>query len=116
MEASKERFFAVISHLGGLLAFTCLLGIIIPLVIWLAKGDDSVFINTQAKEALNFQISFFIYMGICVVLFYTIIGIPFALIGYFIFVLTNIICSIKGAIWTSRGNTYRYPMNLRLIP
>jgi len=116
MEASKERAFAVISHLGGLLAFTCLLGIIIPLVIWLLKGEESVFINTQAKEALNFQITFFIYMGLCVLLFWTIIGIPFAILGYCICVLTNIICSIKGAIWTSKGNTYRYPMNLRLIP
>ncbi len=116
METSKERVLAVISHLGGLLAFASFLGILIPLIIWLAKGDQSDFVNKQAKEAVNFQISFTIYNALGWLLFFTVIGIPLAYLWWFIIWAVNIICSIKGAIWTSRGNTYRYPLNLRLIP
>lgn len=116
MDQQKAQVWAVISHLGGLLAYACFLGILIPLTIWLIKGDQDAFVNLQSKEALNFQISFTIYNAIGWILFFTFIGIPLANIGWFIIWVVNIICSIKGAIWTSRGNTYRYPMNLRLIP
>lgn len=115
METSKERAWAVISHLGGLV-FVFLLPILIPLMIWLLKGDASSFLNVQSKEALNFQISLFIYSCIIVFLCFTVIGAPFAWLGYIIFAVTNFICSIKGAIWTARGKPYRYPFNLRLIP
>ncbi|CAN5303250.1 DUF4870 domain-containing protein [soil metagenome] len=33
---------------------------ILPLILWLAKKDDP-FVDTNGKQALNFQISFFLY-------------------------------------------------------
>ena len=114
MDQSKERNLAVVSHLGGLIPFL-FLPIIIPFLIWLIKGDESAFVNEQAREALNFQISLFIYGVISVMLIFTIIGIPIAIIAFIIFIITNIICSIKGAVRTSKGLEYKYPMNLRLI-
>ena len=114
MEQSKERLLAVISHLGGLVV-VCFLPIVIPFLVWVLKGDQSEFVNLQAKEALNFQLSLIIYEVACGVLIFTVIGAPVALIAGVVFVITNIICSIVGAFKTSRGITYKYPMNLRLI-
>ena len=114
MEPSKEKMLAVISHLGGLVV-VCFLPIFIPLIIWLTKGEESAFVNQQAKEALNFQISLLIYEVSCILLVFTIIGIPFAYVAFMVFAVANIICSITGAVKTSRGITYKYPMNLRLI-
>jgi len=114
MDPSRERNLAVVSHLGGLVPFL-LFPILIPFLVWLLKGDESAFVNEQSREALNFQISLFIYGVISVMLIFTIIGIPIAIIAFIIFVITNIICSIKGAVRTSKGLNYRYPMNLRLI-
>ena len=89
--------------------------LIVPFLVWILKGDESEFVNKQAREALNFQLSISIYWTLCVFLIFTIIGIPIALVAFSVFIITNIVCSLKGAIRTSKGLEYRYPMNLRLI-
>ena len=114
MEQSKENTLAVVSHLGGLIP--CFyLPLILPFMIWITQGEKSAFVNRQAKEALNFQISLSIYYTCCWLLFFTILGIPIAVVGACIFIVTNFICSIVAAVQTSQGITYNYPMNLRLI-
>jgi len=114
MEESKGKVLAVISHLGGLVPF-CFLPMIIPFLIWISKGEESPFVNRQAKEALNFQISLSIYFTCCWLLVFTILGIPIAFMAFVLFVILNFFCSIIGAIITSQGIIYNYPMNLRLI-
>ena len=91
------------------------LPILIPFVIWIIKGDESAFVNQQSKEALNFQVSLFIYWVGSAIVCFTIIGIPLAIIASIIFIFANVLCSIKGAFRTSKGLEYKYPMNLRLI-
>ena len=114
MEPSKEKMWAVIGHLGGLVPayFLCIL---IPLFVWLLKGEASSFVNKQSKEALNFQISLVIYETVALVIAFTIIGIPIAFIAFMTFWILNIFCSLKGAIRTFKGKEYTYPWNLRLI-
>lgn len=114
MDQSRERNLAVVSHLGGLVPFL-LFPILIPFLVWILKGDESPFVNEQSREALNFQISLLIYWVVSVMLIFTIIGIPIAIVAFIVFVITNVVCSIKGAVRTSKGLTYKYPMNLRLL-
>jgi uncharacterized Tic20 family protein len=114
MEESKEKILAVVSHLGGLIP-CCFLPVVIPFVIWITKGEESPFVNRQAKEALNFQISLSIYFACCWLLVFTILGIPIAFIAFIVFIIMNFICSIIGAVKTSQGSIYNYPLNLRLI-
>jgi len=42
------------------LGFGC---IVFPLLIWILKRSDDPFIDHQAKEALNFQITMFIFFS-----------------------------------------------------
>jgi uncharacterized Tic20 family protein len=114
MEESRERNLAMVSHLGGLVPIPWF-PVVVPLLVWILKGDESVFVNMQAKEALNFQISISIYWSLCIFLCWTLIGIPIALIGFCVFIVTNVICSLIGASRTAKGLEYKYPMNLRLI-
>jgi uncharacterized Tic20 family protein len=101
-----ERSIAMLAHLLGI--FTQFLG---PLIIWLIKKDSSEFINDQAKEALNFQITFilaWIISGILVA----------AVIGCFLLpvvAICNIVFCIMGAVAANKGQRYRYPLALRLI-
>ncbi len=112
--SARERNWAMIGHFGGLIPgyFLC---VIIPLLVWLLKGDISEFVYKQSREALNFQISLLIYESFALLLVFTIIGIPFTFMAFIIFWIMNIICSLKGAVRTSKGLTYQYPINLRLI-
>ena len=59
----EARTWATLAHLGGLGFVLFGFGhIIIPLVIWLFKGDDHPFVEDQARESLNFQISVSLYV------------------------------------------------------
>ena len=77
----------------------------------LIKKEEMPFVDDQAKEVLNFQISMTIYIICSAFLCIILIGIPI-LIGLFIF---DFIITIIAAINANDGKSYRYPINLRLI-
>jgi len=79
-------------------------------------------VEPHAREALNYQISLFIYFAVlavaAIVLALTIVGIllwPLLFIIGVALVIAEIVFAIVGAMAASRGELYRYPMNLRLI-
>lgn len=111
--SADERNWAVAAHLSALAGLVVTgLGIVLgPLVVWFLKKDQMPFVDDQAKEALNFQITVFIAGAICTALIFVLIGIPL-LVGLAIF---DLICIIMAAVKTANGETYRYPVNLRLI-
>ena len=107
-----ERTWAMLSHFSALSMFIVPFGnILAPLIIWLIKKEEMSFVEDQAKEVLNFQISMTIYLIGSIILIIVLIGIPI-LIGLVIF---NVIITIIAAISANDGKSYRYPINLRLI-
>ena len=107
-----ERTWAMLCHFSSLCMFIFPFGnILAPLIIWLIKKDEMSFVEDQAKEVLNFQISMTIYLIGSIILIIVFIGIPI-LIGLGIF---NVIITIFAGIKANDGKSYRYPLNLRLI-
>lgn len=101
-----EANIAMLAHLLGI--FTGFIG---ALIIWLIKKDDSRYIAEQAGEALNFQITITIAMfasSLLLVIFIGMLLMPVIIIFNFIF-------SIVGAVAASKGQSYRYPLTLRLV-
>ena len=82
-----------------------------PLIVWLAKRDDSPEIDAHGKESLNFQISMLIYNAIAVVFCLVLIG--FVLLP--ILWVLNAVFVIVASIQASDGKFYRYPMTIRFI-
>lgn len=106
----------MIAHLSAFaMYFTGIGHILGPLIVWLAKRDGNPFVDDQAKEALNFQITFTLAMVAVVVLFFTIIGIPVAVVMLWILPIFHVICMIIAAIKANDGVTFRYPLTIRLI-
>ncbi len=106
MITSEERTLALLAHL-----LTFIGGFLAPLIIWLVKKDESVFVSENAKESLNFQITLVIAMMICLLLMLVVIGaFLLAIVGVAAFVLV-----IVATIRSSEGKIYRYPFTLRLI-
>ena len=99
---------AMIGHLSGIVA-----GFIGPLIIWLINKEkaDKTWLNDQAKEALNFQITIFIAYVIAGVLSLALIG--FLLIP--VIMIANIVLCIMAGMKANEGVSYRYPFALRLI-
>jgi uncharacterized Tic20 family protein len=104
--SNDEKNIATITHLAG-----TLFSIIPALIVWVLKKEDSEYIAMQAKEALNFQITVLVAQLIAGILVWILIG--FLLLP--IIWLVNIVLCIIAAISTSKGESYRYPICLRLI-
>jgi len=105
---SDDRLLGLLSHL---LAIVPGVGILGPLVIYLIKRGQSSFVEENAKESLNFQITMilaFIISGILMVVW---IGfILLAVLG-----VAEVVLVIIATIRASENKIYRYPFNLRLI-
>jgi uncharacterized Tic20 family protein len=104
--SNDDKNIATITHLGG-----TIFSFIPALIVWVLKKNDNEYIASQAKEALNFQITVLIAQFIAGVLALILIGFVFMGIIW----LANIVLCIIAAISTSNGETYRYPFTLRLI-
>ncbi|MSR58464.1 MAG: DUF4870 domain-containing protein [Planctomycetaceae bacterium] len=122
--SADERQWALFAHLGGLLATTVSAssaGFLAPLVIWLMKKDQAPFVDDQAKEALNFQISILI-AGIVL----TVVGGVLALLTFGIalfavipagiaLAIYAVVMPIVAAVKANAGDLYRYPLTLRPV-
>jgi len=111
--ASNVRAWNILCHASALLGVFLhfpghLLG---PLIVWLAKRDDSPEIDAHGKESLNFQISMLIYNAIAVVFCLVLIGFFFLAVLW----VLNAVFVIVAAIQASDGKFYRYPMTIRFI-
>ena len=110
--SSDERTWAMLAHLLPLVATSVPFGnILAPLIIWLVKKDEMPFVDDQARESLNFQITLTIAALICIPLIFVCVGI-LLLFGLMVF---EIVVIIQAAIAVSRDERYRYPCTLRLV-
>ena len=108
----EEKMWAMLCHLGTFIGFVVPLGnIIAPLVIWLIKKDSFPLVEDQGKEALNFQISMFIYFLISALLCLILIG----FVALVALAIADIVLTIIAAIKANEGNRYRYPLCIRFI-
>ncbi|MEV1130595.1 DUF4870 domain-containing protein [Agromyces sp. NPDC049794] len=93
------------AHLGGILGF------IPALIIWLVFKDRGTFTNTEAKEALNFQITLLFGYVISAILIVVVIG---AFLSWVVWIL-GVVFSIIAFLQAKDGRHYRYPFAIRLI-
>lgn len=102
--------WAALSHLSAFVMFFGVPALVGPFVIWLFKRDTP-YVDQQAKEALNFNISFLIYGIASALLILVLVGLvllPIVFVTWFVLV-------IVAAVKASAGEDYRYPLTLRLI-
>lgn len=121
--SQSDRQWAASAHVAALL--TALLtswaagvaGAIAAFVVWMLVRDKSAFAAEHAKEALNFNISMFIYTVIAVALAFLTLG-----LGLIVIIplgialgLMWLVCSLIAAFKAYDGQTYRYPLTIRLF-
>ena len=120
---AEERQWAMFAHLSALLGglLTGAVGgwgsFIGPLIIWLVKKDTMPFVNDQAKEALNFNITVSaIFLALWILTVATLfIG---ALLTFPLMAIVGVaalVLIVIAAIKSNEGVAYRYPFAIRLI-
>ena len=108
--SSQGVNWAVVAHLSALVGLLGIPSPVGPAVVWALKSDDPEAV-AAAKEALNFNISFFIYGIVAALSLFVLIGfllLPAVVIGWLILV---VVAGVK----TANGEAYRYPLTIRFI-
>lgn len=118
---SDQQMWRVVAHASALIQFVGIPSFVGPLIVWLLRREDPV-VAPHAREALNYQLSLIIYFTVAtvvaIVAALTIVGLvlSFILILFAIVLLVaEIVFAILASLAASRGELYRYPMNLNLI-
>jgi uncharacterized Tic20 family protein len=110
--AEKDRQLAVAMHLSALVGYVVpFANLIIPLVIWLTKKDESPDIDAVGREVLNFNISMLIYAVAGVILAVVLIGF-LLLLALWVF---GIVVTIVAAVRANDGWRYHYPATIRFL-
>jgi uncharacterized protein len=106
----EERGLATLTHLSGLAGYIVPFGgVLVPIIIWMVKSDSPV-IRSIAKQAILLNLVVFALFCTGLLLFLTILLIPFVIVGWVILGLAAIALPIVGAIRAADGNYYRYPV------
>jgi uncharacterized protein len=108
----EVRNTAVAAHLSTFAGLVVPFGSVIgPLAVWLTRRDRDPFIDDAGREALNFGISIAIYGVVALVGALMLVGIPVLIAGVIAWVVLASLAAAKA----SQGQSYRYPLTLRLV-
>ena len=111
--SSSVRTWCMLAHASALVGFLVPVAghLVGPLIVWLAKRQDSPEIDAHGKESMNFQISMLIWNCIAAILILVLIGIPLLILLHILNIIFVIVASIKA----TEGKLYRYPLTIRFI-
>jgi uncharacterized Tic20 family protein len=117
----SARDLVLAAHLSALVGLVGVPSPLGPLVVWLVKREAHPFVDDQGKEALNFNLSAFLYaVGITVVGF--VLSVVTLGIGLILFVpvflaafVAWVVLVVVAATRASKGERYRYPLTIRFV-
>ena len=109
----EDKQLLVLTHLSQLLDFvTGIGGFIVPLVLWLTKKDEIYGMDAHGKAILNFRISMFIYVLLCIPL---VVVFGLGILGFIIIGIFYLVFPIINAIKVNNNETPSYPFSFTFI-
>ena len=110
---SEDRTWGILVHASGYVGLVMPIvgNTIVPLIIWLIKKEESEFVDANGKNAVNFQISWSIYLilaAFSVVILIGFVLLPLVALGWFVLIG---VASIN----TSNDQVYSYPLTIRFV-
>jgi len=122
MITQNDKNYSAITHLSGFSGWFIPFGnIIAPLIMWIIKKNESIFIDEHGKAAVNFQLSIMLYCFLLAILILpiTILTLGLGLIAIIIAIIPaailNIVLIISASIKASNGEYYNYPFTIEFI-
>ena len=106
----QPKLWNTLMHLSQLLTWT-VLGIAVPIVMWVVSKDESRDANRHGLVILNWLLSSLIYAIVSGILCLVVIGFPMLLV----LCALNIIFPIYGAIQANTGKLWKYPLTINFF-
>lgn len=99
-------------HLSQFMTYVIpLAGLIVPLILWQVKKDESAVIDRHGRIVMNWIFTEFILLLIIAPLCFILIGLPLL----FILGVLGIVFPIIGAIKAGNGEVWPYPCSIRFL-
>ena len=109
----ENKQLLVLTHLSQLLDFVSGIGgFIVPLILWAVKKDEVYGMDSHGKAILNFRISMFIYLLICIP---AVLIFGLGIIGFIVIGIFYVIFPIINAIKASNNQAPSYPLSMQFI-
>jgi len=104
-----ERTYGLFTHLSGA-AYFLGLPILLTLVLWLIKRDQSRFVDACGKSSMNMQLTLYLAAFICGALGFITCGSAWLLLP--VIAIYQIVISIIAALKVRDGINMRYPLTI----
>jgi uncharacterized Tic20 family protein len=109
----ENKQLLVITHLSQLLdVITGCGGFIVPLLIWLTQKDSVIDMDENGKAILNFRISMFLYLILCIPL---VLLLGLGLLGILGVSVLSFVFPIVNAVKVNNGEAPYYPMSIKFF-
>jgi uncharacterized Tic20 family protein len=122
MITKNDKNYSAITHLSGFAGWFFPFGnVLAPLVLWVAKKNESSYIDEHGKSAVNFQLSLILYGILLVILFVPIailtlgLGVIAIVLGIIPAIILKIILIVSASIKANNGEPYQYPFTIEFI-
>lgn len=110
--ALDANFWGAMIHLSQFCTYLVpLAGIVVPLILWQIKKNESAIIDQHGKIIINWLLTEFILLIIAGILCFVLIGFPLL----FLISIAGIIFPIMGAIKAGNGEIWVYPCSIRFF-
>ncbi|MEH6679291.1 MAG: DUF4870 domain-containing protein [Sediminicola sp.] len=109
----ENRQLLALTHLSQLLDLvTGFMGFVVPLVLWLTQRDSVMDMDNNGRSIINFRISLFLYMLMCIPL---ILLFGLGLLGFLGVAVLGFVFPIVNAVKASNGEPPYYPISIKFI-
>ena len=122
MITANDKNYSSITHLSGFAGWFFPFGnIIAPLLLWIAKKNESTYIDSHGKAALNFQLSILFYCFLLAILIIPItiftlgLGLLAIIIGFIPAIILKIVLIISASMKATNGEYYNYPFTIEFV-
>lgn len=119
----RGTFWAMLLHLSALTGFASMVGLfpvgffLGPVIVWTIKKEQFPELTVHFKEAINFQISLFIYLLLCVLLSLVTFGVALILTvpALLALMILEVLFPIIAGIQANDGKTFHYPLSIQIV-
>lgn len=122
MITQNDKNYSTITHLSGFAGWFFPFGnIIAPLILWLARKNESTYVDAHGKSALNFQLSLMFYSFLLAILLVPVailtlgLGIIAIVLGIIPAFILTVVLIISASLKASKGEYYEYPFTIEFI-
>ncbi len=108
----SENEWAMMLHLSQFAGYVApLLGFVVPILIWQILKDELPSLDRHGRVVMNWLVSSLLYVIVCVILSFAVIGVPLLLILAVLAIVFPIIAALKA----NGGELWEYPLSIHFF-